>query len=274
METVKRSLAIFGALCAGLCLSLPAQATFYGKSGGGGGQDPAAVAITGGTIVGVNTATRTVQGAESAADKAFSDDWNAFDKRVYATMIADIPGLTGFKSFRLGQLLPGSAIGAQTNDGKTEGGGMTGPATSTFFGFGGSVFQNTPGGNWAIGFRAKFGNPGTAGEIGYAGLSDSGGSAVIVCGTRNSVSSTKWTLRVANGVSVTDGTNTGTADTNWHDAVITDDGTTIRFRIDGTLVSSITTRTNLHTSAMIPAVLNDAANNVLVADMAIGYVAP
>jgi hypothetical protein len=241
---------------------------------GGGGQDPSNVNITGGSIVGVNTATRSVQGAESAADKAYFDDFNAFKKRVYAVMVADIPGLTGFKGYDLlGANLASAAAAAATNDGFVEGGGLSVPNGSGAWTFGATVFQNVPGGNWAIGWRAKFASPAGAGELAQVGIASTDNANFVVAGTRNSISSTQWSMRFVKAAATTDAVG-GTPDTAWHDIVITDDGTTVRMRVDGVVVCSQTTRTNLNSVHYAPVILNDTLQNLQVAAMAIGYMAP
>src|SRR6202142_3860634 len=129
--------------------SVTTDATLTGNGTGGSplgvtnpAQSPSAVAITGGSITGVNTATRTVQGAESAADKAYSDDFDGWKKKVYAAMVAADPASTGLKAVDVGTNPPGGTT--VSNDAALEGGGLTTTSAASVL-LGASVFQNMPG---------------------------------------------------------------------------------------------------------------------------------
>src|SRR5678815_3216510 len=94
------------------------------------------------------------------------------EKTQYATMIAAVPNLTGFKAMPLGVDVVGTAVSGSitppTLGADVEGGGLT--ANNTKVRLGSSIFQNLPGGNYAFFFRAKIPSVGTAGDIGYCGV--------------------------------------------------------------------------------------------------------
>jgi hypothetical protein len=231
-------------------------------------QPSSAVAITGGTITGVNTATRSAQGAESSADKAFSDDYDQFRKSAYATMIAAVPALTGFKSWdEPFNFL--TSTSAMTGDANYEGGGLTCNGTVQLFG--GSTFQNTAGGNWAIFFEGKVVIP-TSGVLVQLGLSNAAGSDAVWIGSANSVDATHYMFRIKTGGGNTTVTGSASADTSRHIFGLTDNGTTITGWVDGVSIGTTTTRTFLTTEAMIPFIYSDASGHGIVSRLAIGFV--
>lgn len=239
---------------------------------GNSGQDPSNVAITGGTITGVNTATRTVQGAESAADKAFGlDNW-AWRQTQYNTIIADCPNITSFRYIKV-PLASNQTTATVTGDGNIEGGGASAPGGTNYY-VPPSIFQNTPGGNWAIAGRVKF--PANSGvenaQFGIASVTGPATDAVWL-GVLTASDSSHFFGRINKAGTHTDITTTVASDTSSHDFVITDDGTTVRMRIDGVLAGSTTTRTNLIATAMLP-YFGPTTNPMIITDLYVGYVAP
>lgn len=238
----------------------------------GSGQDPSNVAITGGTITGVNTATRTVQGAESAADKAFWLDNFTWQQTQYNTIIADCPSITRFRYIKIPNA-SNQTTATVVGDGSIEGGGASAAGGTNYY-VPPSIFQNTPGGNWAIAGRVKF--PANSGvenaQFGIASVTGPATNAVWV-GVLTASDSSHWFARITKGAGHNDVTTTTASDTNFHDFVITDDGTTVRVHVDGDLVGSTTTRTNLIATAMLP-FFGPTTNQMIVTDIYVGYVAP
>lgn len=235
----------------------------------GGIQSPSAVAITGGTIVGT---TINGQSPTSAiAENAFLAAALGWQRAQYATMIAAVPALTRFSWMKLGEIPVGSAAGAVTDDGNIEGGGLS---VTTIQGFGVGTFQTPTAGNWAIGFRLKVAAL-ASGGVAQFGISSIAGPNTdgIWIGIRYASSTTNFFARIVASGTTTD-TVLGTFDANWHDGVITDDGTTVKYWFDGTLVGSTTTRTNIVTTPYQPFAYGAAGSPALVSRVMIGYVQP
>lgn len=240
-------------------------------------QDPSNVAITGGSITGVNAATRSTQGAMSAADKAFLDDFEGWQKTQYATMIAAVSSLTRFDAFKCGNFTP--AFTATTSavamlDGNVEGGGVTGNGGVVILGP--SIFQNMPAGGYAFAFRAKIASVAAGGNVGYCGVfwNVSTHTARAWLGVNNAANSTNFLLDFQTDSAATQ-VVLGTFDTNWHDWVFTDDGTTVKGFKDGTLAGSTATRTNIPVAnPMSPGFYSSATNEIIVSRFAYGYVQP
>jgi hypothetical protein len=242
-------------------------------AGLGGGQDPANVAITGGSITGVNTATRTVQGAMSPTDKAFSDDFDGWQKTQYATMIAAVPALTGFAFAKIGLSPMELTTGALADDANVEGGGMKNGSVSSKV-YGASIFQNTAGGNWAIAGRLKMPPPG-AGVNSQFGVQNATGGHSLMVGSTNAIDATHWYGQIFTAAgSHTDVIFATVADSNFHDFAITDNGTTVRWWIDGVQVGSTTTRTNLTTEPMQIYTFGTATGPPSLLQVMYGYVRP
>jgi hypothetical protein len=234
-------------------------------------QDPAAVAITGGTITGVNAATRSVQGAMAAADKAFLDDVYGWQRTQYATMIAAVPALTGFGFAKVGLASLNQTTGALTDDGNIEGGAMkNGNAQSKVYGA--SIFQNTAGGNWAIFGRAILAVP-SSGVNSQFGIQSANSAHSVIIASTNGIDATHWYGEIF-ATSATDVIFTNVANANFHDFGITDDGTTVKWWIDGSLAGSTATRTHLTTEPMQPFIFGAATTPPVLQMFMYGYVRP
>jgi hypothetical protein len=237
----------------------------------GGIQNPANVVITGGSIVGVNTATRSVQGAMSADDKAFIDDLDLWARTVHDEMIVDVPAVTRCRAFKVPESAGGVALGS-TNDGLAEGGGLTANAAS--MAFGASVHQNTPGGNWSFAFRMVV--PAiSSGVLSVAGTAlVSNASTSIYIGVVGSQDTTHFYAQMNKASAGSINTVLGNWDNHWHDYVVTDDGTTVRYRMDGVLAGSSTTRTNLVAGGMQPFFHSSATGAAVISYYEYCFVAP
>lgn len=246
----------------------------------GGGQNPANVNITGGSITGVNTATRSTQGAMSPVDKAYLDDFDGWKKAVYATMIAAVPNLTGFNAYDLGFNTSGfnpASIPGPCVDANVEGGGVTAPTgafgTATSAQFGVSIFQNMPAGNYAFAWEGKI-TSNAGGEQNQCGVAWQIGTntARMFIGAVNATSPTKFLFQFQTNAASTN-VQLGTFDTNRHTHIFTDDGTTLNAFTDFVQSGSTATRTNVPlANPMSPYIFASASGKIVVNRIAYGFV--
>lgn len=198
----------------------------------------------------------------------FGGPWGAAQQAI---MQGQVPALTGFGFMQLGQTPVSQATGAATGDGNVEGGGMSAPNATTRV-FGSSIFQSTSGGNWAFAFRAKYASIGAARNSQFGIQSASGAHAVGINFT-TATDATHWLAQIVGGATTTMANVAGTiADTNWHDFMLTDDATTVKFLIDGSVKTSTATRTNLTTEPMQPYIFNVTLGDLLVSRFFYGFV--
>lgn len=211
---------------------------------GSGGQDPSAVAITGGTMSGVTVQSFTPAQLTAMFNRVNSD-WNT---QAWATLKAGAPSVTAYKEVPVGMIPFGQTEGAITNDALVLGGGVsTAAGVATLIT--GAIYKNMSAGGW--GFSARITIPvlssGVAVQTGLFDLTTGHNYAVI--GAIFSVSSANFWGEIsnANGV-VGSGTVTfslGTYDANPHNWSMTDDGTTVTIYKDGVSVATTATRTML-----------------------------
>jgi len=228
----------------------------------GAGQDPAAVAITGGAIAG--TSTNGYTPAQMIAAQSYSDNFERFKRSAYASMIAGDPTLTAFKAMPLG-LVPGtSAFGAFANDANIEGGGIT-PPDNAQLGFGATVFQRMDLGHWAFFWEGKA----TSGATAHLGAQKVDTSFGIWIGTLTG--SSNFTARIFNA----GGTTTralSAADGNIHIFGLVDTGTVIKPYIDGVEQTNESDRSRLASGAAQLYFYNVVAGQAKVQNVAWGYI--
>lgn len=203
-----------------------------------GGQDPSNVAITGGSITG--TSVQGFTPTQLANYLGFVGDWWA--QKQFVTALGAVPAITGWKDIPVLTNAMSQAAGAATADAGIEGGGVA-PNNATRI-LSGTIFQNPAGGNWAVFFRASFGALTTA-VNGEVGITSSDGLNGVYFGAVNVTNTTHFVGSIFAAAAGTTNVTLGAADTAMHDIGITDDGTTIKFWVDGVLSGSTTTRTNV-----------------------------
>lgn len=230
--------------------------------GSGGGQDPAAVQITGGAITGVSLYGDAA--ATWTARASYLDSFERFKRSVYAAMISGDPTLTAFEYLNLATMPLGATVGAVTNDANIEGGGLACPAGGAGLAFTGSVFQNQQLGHWALFWEGKS-TPGATGQV-TAGNATAGAWIGSVA-----TDSTHFFMRIFDSGGTTDlALNVG--DTSNHIFGIVDNGTHLSAFVDGVLVGTQTDRSRLHAQASQIYTFGPAAGNAKVRRIAWGYI--
>ena len=252
---------------------LPLQITDAGsvQVADGGIQNPAAVQITGGTIAGttIDGITPTQRLQRQAYLVAVANDAVG----VWTTMVAAVPALNALWCTRpLGVIVSGTDGGAMATDDACVGGCITGPS-GVVMSTGLSIIQNTAGGNWAFGWEANLSLP-TAGVDARIGLANIAGTHAIAIRNTNSIDSTHTVFSITGGAVTNVTASAPVADALWHQYVLTDDTTTIKEWIDGSLGASTTTRTNLTTEAMRSFWFNATFGQEKLHMFCIGYVHP
>lgn len=157
-----------------------------------------------------------------------------------------VPNVTRCKEIPLMMIPPsGQAPAAVTSDAFVEGGGLN-PNSSTRV-LTGSVFQNLAGGNWVVMYRGACATLTTGIDCEFGVTKTADASTSIYIGATNATSSTKFIGSILGAGTTT--TLLSNADNAFHNWMISDDGTTEKYWIDGVVAGSTTTRTNISSAA-------------------------
>lgn len=237
--------------------------------GGGGGGLP-----SGTGLVRVDSGTGSVDAAATSLVTTLEGRWENVQQ---AFLNSKISGLT-YEYAKIGGAanLPAGGLAAVTGDALVEGGGISGVAAGGYRQLGSSVYQAMKTKKWAWCFRAKLPINGAHDyEFGFYGTV---GGHYVVIQALNTSDATHICLQFANG-SATKTVTTFVADSLWHDFACTFDpgaGTpTVSVYVDGNLVGTQTTLTNLGDFASYPAIYcDDGSNTAAVSKLIYGYVNP
>lgn len=248
--------------------AIPTAQTSANLIAGGIIQDPTNVAITGGSITGVNTATTSIQGAMSAADKT-----NVNGQRLLANwyqdtanvMAAQVAALTRYRAMRP----PSGSI-----DAAVDGGGVTpGAGLFSFWGDGLNVIQNLSTAPWAVGWRAKLASAAVAGHDAEVGICRVAAPRYWVSiFANNANSSTNYCLQLFSAGGTDTPATSLADDAGWHTFVLTFDLTTVKAIIDGNVVATQSNLTHLTSVAAQPYVFNSVQGDTVAIDCLVGFV--
>lgn len=197
------------------------------------------------------------------------DGW--YSARVQE-MLAVVPALTDFEPYKIGLY----ALGAGTStvivdDSGSEGGGKQAAASNVPLSFAGTLFQHPKSGNWAICFRGVLVAP-ASGQTNLIGIINNANSHSVNAGSIFAVDTTHWTLQIA-GAANTNVAGGIVADGNYHNFMLTGNGTTVSLYVDNVLAASTTTLTNLSDEGMLPYISATTAGNALITKFIYGFVA-
>lgn len=233
-------------------------------------QSPSAVAITGGTILGVNVATATAQGAMPATDKAFLDAQFAWQRSAYQALIALVPTLTAFRYIPAGLIPLSATSGAATVDGIKEGGAVA-PASATTGFFATSLLQLPKTGSWAMRLQMQFAAQVVA-RTAYFGLFNGAVSHAIKFGVEQAADATKWVMKIVGGATTTD-LSAGASDTSEHNFDLYGNATNVILRMDGVTLITSSSLANLIDEPLFPAINATIKGDALIRQAYIGYIA-
>lgn len=232
--------------------------------------DPAAVAITGGTIIGT-----TIEGVADTAvlGTQLLNVWAEAQARFLHTKI---PALTAFRRVPFDFTSTAAvAPGESSGDAEIPGGAATGPG-GQYRTFNPTIIDTPKVSSWGLAGLVKMASPAAGGIDNEFGLVDVAGSAAsgVVLASKNASSATKWVLTSYNGASPVTVVGTTNATAGWHTFAITFDTTTVKGYVDGTLEASNADLSKMPTTPCVLHVFNGSGGQCIVADMVFGYVQP
>lgn len=165
-------------------------------------------------------------GTKASLAGGTGDAW--YDAQVIA-LSALVPGLTRFEYIK-GNIKPNGAIDSTILVDPGVVGGAVGVASdTTHLKLTGGIYPTPRTDKMAVAYRVKF--PAiAAAKTALCGLSIVGGGGLLNFGWDQVTNATKWQLFPVGGAQVA---STTSADTLWHDLLITSDGTTMIATIDG-----------------------------------------
>lgn len=221
----------------------------------------------------LDEATTAAKGLMSVSDKVKLNDldYDGWFKTQVDIMHAQAPALTNFREMKLGDRPAGVSLGSASNDPNAVGGGISHGAGAKVT-VGASIFQTTATTSWAFAWRCKMPAPSGA-NFYFAGLLNAGATHYCGVASYGTTDATHWQIYLYNGVTETIAATSNVADTNYHDFVMTFDGTTIKLYIDTVLRASTTTLT-LTDEPMFACINGPGAGDVKALRFAYGYIAP
>lgn len=236
---------------------------------GGGGQNPSAVAITGGSIV------ANISGTASSLISSDVTGLDLFSNRSLTAanyLKSKVGALTRFERIKPGRYDLG--IDAATNsvlvsnlgipDGLLDSGAVT-AKSGHIVGFGTSVVQNPKTTPYGLYFRAKL--VGSKGS--YLGFQNAGSTDYIQLGHDTGVS-TKWFFGWSASSSGAQVLSTGNADDNEHDFYMYFDGITMTLEVDGSVVCTNADLTHVPTTPMVVVGNNTTTLGVIIKEIVYG----
>lgn len=231
----------------------------------GAGQDPSAVAITGGTIAGV-----TLNGTASSLISTDVTGLDLFSNRAITAanyLKSKVSALSRFERIKPGSYPLGidAATGSVliTNlgvaDGNLDGGAVT-AKSGHFTGFGTTVVQNPKTTAWGLYMRGKL--VGANGS--YFGFENAGTNYILI-GHDTSIT-TKWYFSWFNG-SASNVSSAGNADDNEHDIYMYFDTITMAVEVDGSVVCTNAVLTNVPTSPVTVVLQNTTSPGAIAKEI-------
>lgn len=183
-------------------------------------------------------------------------------------MKAAVGTLTKFRTIKVGEYpIGGTLATVTTNDAQVLGGGYN-PPTAATRAYSASIWPLTKTGSWAVCFLGKILAPAaTYSQFGICGIS---GAHNVAVSTKSSVDATKYFIELVGGAT-TDVVSTLAADSNEHTFMLSFDLTTLKLTIDGNVVASTTTLTNLADEPMLIFSFAGTSTNVVLEQIAYGY---
>jgi hypothetical protein len=246
------------------------QATVKGRASGAGTGDPQDLTTAQLTAL-VEPAVAGVQaGTMSSTDKTklTNLDYNGWFTDRVTEMKAAIPELTDFEYVKIGRFGLGTTSAPSVfQDGAVEGGGTAGSASIWYFG--NTVCQTPATGKFAFVIRLKA-SANLAGSSAVFGLANNAGTHKHYVGFNGSIDTAKFIMALI-GAGATTVTGSVNANTSWNNLMMTFNGGTISFYVNGVLAGSTSDMTNVTDEAMALFIQGVQAFGTKIA---YGYIAP